>query len=512
MYKSVWGIGSKTSLLNLILMNRQFVRPRECVIVLTLLFLLLFGIFQGKAAGEAKAPFDDTEPAEEEMQDLFILPLPEPWQGDFDGLKNRRLIRILVPYSKTFFFLDGPEIRGTAHDFGKAFESWLNNKYRKQRLRFTVVFVPTTRDRLLPALTEGLGDIAVANLTITPARLQRVDFSYPLAENVKEVIVTGPSAPSLRKIEDLGGKELYVRFSSSYYEHLVALNKKLKKQIVLKPAEEDLEDEDILEMVNAGLLPMAVLDDHKAHFWAKVFNQIKVRSDLSVNTGGRIGWAVRKNSPLLLAEINGFLKNNALKSGLVHDVYHRYLHSTQYVKNTTSITEMKKYQALLSLFQKYGEKYDFEYLMLLAQGYQESKLDQQAKSPKGAVGIMQLLPSTAEGYPIGIPNVDKSVENNIHAGVKYLRWITDTYLDDPFLSAKNKTLMSFAAYNAGPGNLKRFRRGAKKYGLDDNIWFGNVEHAAARIVGRETVQYVGNIYKYYIAYRLIEERRSARTN
>jgi membrane-bound lytic murein transglycosylase MltF len=488
-------------------------RARVLPVIGLLLAFFLLSAWGGPrpALCEVQPPPLPSAPAGEEDEDArFILPVPEPWKGDFDGMKERRLIRIVVPHSKTFFFLDGPVIRGTAYEIGKAFQAWLNKRYRKQRLHFSVVFVPTTRDRILPALMAGEADIAIGNLTVTTERSKLVDFSHPLGTDVKEVVVTGPSAPSLESIEDLGGREILVRRSSSYQEHLVSLNRKLKKKIRLKPAEEDLEDEDLLEMVNAGLLPIAVVDEHKAQLWARVLDRVVVRTDLAVNTGGRVAWAVRKHSPLLVSEINRFVQDHALKTGLVYDLYLRYLRSTKYVKNATSKKEMKKYRAVVELFKKYGEKFEFEHLMLMAQGYQESRLDQSARSPKGAVGIMQLLPSTAEAYPISIPDVDKSAENNIHAGTKYLRWIADNQLNAPSIDAKNRALMSFAAYNAGPGNLARFRRVAAKSGLDPDIWFGNVEQAAARIVGRETVQYVGNIYKYYIAYKLIEDRRKAR--
>ena len=177
---------------------------------------------------------------------------------------------------------------------------------------------------------------------------------------------------------------------------------------------------------------------------------------------------------------------------------------------TTSQKEMERFQKVVDLFKKYGEEYGFEYLMLMAQGYQESGLDQSARSPRGAVGIMQLLPSTAENAPVNIPDVHKTAEKNIQAGVKYLRWIADTYLADPALDAKNRALMAFAGYNAGPGNLRKFRRVAEKSGLNPNVWFDNVELAAARIIGSETVQYVSNIYKYYIAYKRLEELRRPR--
>ena len=139
-------------------------------------------------------------------------------------------------------------------------------------------------------------------------------------------------------------------------------------------------------------------------------------------------------------------------------------------------------------------------------------LDQKARSHVGAVGIMQLLPSTAADPAINIKGIDKDASKNIEAGAKYLRLLTDKYLDDEKLDPINKTLMAFAAYNAGPGNLRKFRRLAEKSGYNPNIWFQNVEHAAARIVGEETVKYVANIYKYYVAYKLIIEMRESRNS
>jgi len=260
-------------------------------------------------------------------------------------------------------------------------------------------------------------------------------------------------------------------------------------------------------MVNAGLIPMTVVDDHIARFWKQIFTDITVRADLAISDDGSIAWAVRKQSPELRAEIDKCAGRLAKEvPGLVRDVLRRYLQSTKYVTNSTSQEEMRKFKALVDIFRKYADQYDMEYLMLLAQGYQESRLNQSARSARGAVGVMQLLPSTASAPPISIPAVDRDADANIHAGAKYLRHLIDEYLDDPALDDKNRLLMAFAAYNAGPGNLRRFRRLAAESGLDPNTWFYNVELAAARIVGQETVHYVSSIYKYYIAYRAAVEQ------
>ena len=450
---------------------------------------------------------------EEKQLDKMALPVPTPTFGDYDEMQKRRLVRILVPYNKMFYFIDRGRQLGGTYELGVAFEQFLNKKVKSKSLRIRVAFIPTPRDRLVSDLLAGKGDIAAGGLTITPERLKSVDFATPTATGIKEIVVMGANAPPIASLDDLSGREVTVRKASSYYEHLTALNERLKKDgkkpIKLAAADEDLETGDLLEMANAGLISYTVADDFVAAFWGQIFNKIQVRKDLVVHDGGEIGWMVRKNSPLLVGEINAFMKTHGEGTAFLNTLIAKYIKSTKFVKNATSEDELKKFNALVGIFKKYGSEYDFDYLMLLAQGYQESQLDQKAKSPRGAVGVMQLLPATASSPEVGITGIDKDAEKNIQAGARYLRRLTERYLDDPGIDPKNRTLMAFAAYNAGPGNLNKFRRLAEKEGLDKNVWFHNVEIAAAQVVGRETVDYVSNIYKYYVAYKLSLEREQA---
>jgi len=177
--------------------------------------------------------------------------------------------------------------------------------------------------------------------------------------------------------------------------------------------------------------------------------------------------------------------------------------------NSTSKKELDKFLATVQIFQKYATQYDFDYLMLAAQGYQESMLDQQRRSPRGAVGIMQVLPKYAAASPINISDVAQT-DANIHAGVKMLRSIADTYFNDPNLDPVNRTLFVFASYNAGPSRIAGLRRKAKERGLNPDIWFENVELVVAQDIGQETVTHVGNIYKYYVAYKLALEQHGIR--
>ncbi|MEW9808504.1 transporter substrate-binding domain-containing protein [Mesorhizobium sp. ZMM04-5] len=438
------------------------------------------------------------------------------WTGDLDSMEERRLVRILVPYSKTIYFIDGGDQLGTAVELGRALETWLNKKFRKTASvdRFNVAFVPVARGELIDALVDGRGDIVAADLTVTPSRRERIDFSDPLASGVSEVLVTGPASPPVSSLDDLGGRTIYVRSSSSFHEHLGELNAERlragKPEIVVAPIDENLEDEDILEMVNAGLLPWAVADRFTAAIWAEVFDQIKVRDDIAISEGGDIALGIRKDSPLLRDALSGFVKEHKIGTTFGNILRKRYYRSDRMVRRAYEPAESAKFQAMLLLFERYADQYDFDPLLLAAQGYQESQLDQSRRSPRGAVGIMQLLPSTAADKAVGIKGIAQSAERNIEAGAKYMRHLSQTYVDGDDLAPLDRMLLTLAAYNAGPGNLRKFRRAAADLGLNADVWFGNVENGAAKIVGRETVQYVSNIYKYYIAYSMYLEQSRVR--
>ena len=433
--------------------------------------------------------------------------LNESWTGDFEGMIEREAIRVLAPISKTFYFLDGADQKGVSYEAMKLFEEQINEKLERRHLRVHIVMVPVSRDELIPGLISGHGDVAVGNLTITPARRELVDFSDPLVTNVSEVVVTGPRSPELAGLDDLAGKEIVVRESSSYYNSLQQLNARFrddgKEEIRLTLAREVLEDEDLLEMVNAGLYPLVVVDSHKADFWAQIFPDLTVRNDLAVATGGQIGWAFRKDSPRLAAEINEFAVDHKKGTLMGNIMFNRYLRDTKYAERALNSEGRRRFDELIGIFQQYGEMYDIPWLLVAAQGYQESRLDQSVRSPVGAVGVMQLLPTTASDPNVGIPNIEE-VEANIHAGTKYLRFIYDRYFADlEDVRELDKALFAFAAYNAGPARVARLRNKATEAGFDPNQWFRNVEILAAQDIGRETVQYVANIFKYYVAYERI---------
>ena len=429
------------------------------------------------------------------------------WTGDLDALTAHRAVRVLVPYSKTLYFVDlGGAQRGLCYDFMHAFEDALNKKLARGTLRVHAVFIPVSREQLIPMLVAGKGDVVAANLTVTPERQKRVDFVTPVATGVREIVVTGPGAPALSSLDDLSGKEVYVQRTSSYYDSLIALNDAFRLRhlppIRLREAPAHFETEDLLEMVNAGLVKIVIADDYLAEFWKQVYTNISVHRDLAVRTSGDIAFVVRKDSPKLKALLDDFTQSHRKGTLFGNVTLRNYLQDTHWVRSATSHADLERFNTLVTLFRKYGDEYGIDWLLMAAQGYQESQFDQSRRSPVGAIGVMQLMPATGNEMRVGDIT---TLEANVHAGIKYVRFMVDTYYNEPQLDQLNKVLFSFAAYNAGPNRIRTLRRRTAERGLDPNVWFDNVERLAAEDIGRETVQYVSNIYKYYIAYTLVQE-------
>jgi membrane-bound lytic murein transglycosylase MltF len=451
-------------------------------------------------------------PQDADEQDDVLAHVSEAWTGDLDGITKRGFIRILTVHNPLFFTFDGMEQRGLGPEVAKMFEEHLAEEIGRVRSP-TVVLIPVARDELLPGLIAGRGDIAAGNLTITPERKKTVQFARPTFPDISELVVTGPAAPDVASFDDLVKTALYLRRSSSYFEHMKAFNaerkKAGKKPVPVKTVDEYLEDYDLLDLVKAGIFPAVVVDSHKAAFWAQVFPEVVVHEDLAIHTGSQIAWALRKDNPKLLESVNAFAKNVRKGTLLGNIVIKRYLGNADWAKNALASEDRKRYEETVALIKQYATQYDFDWLMIAAQAYQESQFDQAKRSSAGAVGIMQVLPSTAADPAVGIADIS-SAENNIHAGVRYLRWLRDKYFSSEEIEPLDRILFSFAAYNAGPGNMARARKRAAQLGFDPDRWFGNVEIGMYRAVSGEPASYVRNIYKYYVTYRRLEETRGER--
>ena len=490
----------------------------------TLILALAAGLFaacggespqpQSPAAPSPAAPASTATSAEVPAQDTGVQ-MPEsgaaavalaPWKGDLDGMIERRYIRVLTTYSRTSFFIDQGTQRGLVPDAFKLFEDDLNKQLKNKHLRVQVVFVPVAHDELVPALLEGRGDVVAAGTLISDWRKQAVDFTNPTRSGVAIIPVTAPGKPPVAAVQDLAGRELYLRRSELPRGAVDRFNADLAKAgkapVRVRYAPEVLSDEDMLEMVNAGLVEATLVEDYIAEFWKKVFPDIVLNPAAAVRTDGQTGMMVRKGSPQLLAELNAFLARYPEGSLTRNVLLQKYLKSVKYAKSATSGEDIKRFREVVGFLRKYGDQYGIDYLLVAAQGYQESGLDHTRRSQVGAIGVMQVMPKTGAEMKVGDV---RQLEPNIHAGVKYIRFMMDRYYANEPMEALDKGLFAFASYNAGPARIRGLREKAAARGLDPNKWFNNVEIVAAESIGRETVQYVSNIYKYYLAYQMVVE-------
>ncbi|MCG9574614.1 lytic transglycosylase F [Vibrio tubiashii] len=445
-------------------------------------------------------------------QALSLSPLKkQPYFGDLPALEKKGVIRVLVAADLGFYYVEGGKPKGILAELLYHFEKEL----RQRSSYFNLQVIPVHRDELIPSLEQGYGDLVVANLTITQSRLENIDFSAPVLKGVQELLVTHNVIEPIVSLEQLSGQEIWVRASSSYFESLQKLNQQLDSQslqpITIRFVEETLQDYELVEMINQGHIPATILDSHKAELWLKVMENIQVHSNVPLREEGQIGWAMRKNSPKLEAFVNKYLKDYRSGTLLGNVIYGKYLGNTQWLKRILNPNHINKLESLTPIFELYSDQYNFDSLMISAQGFQESGLDQSKVSHKGAVGVMQVLPSTAKDPNVNIPDIYQ-VDNNIHAGVKYMRFVKDRYFSEQNILPEDQVYFALAAYNAGPANIRKMRRLAEKNGYDPNKWFRNVEIMARRNIGREPVHYVSNINRYFIIYKQLNSLRLIREN
>ncbi len=449
------------------------------------------------------------------VMDARFKPIPDlikaaghSYLGDLDEIRKRKVLRVLVTYSRLDFFFDNGQIHGIQAGFFREFVKQLNTGIEDPTQRIRLIFLPVTFDQLIPSLAAGLGDVAAAFLSDTPARSRQVDFASGDIVSIKEIVVSHASAGKIEYLGDLAGKSIYVLRNSSYKEHLEILNQVLGQHnlplIRIVEVDATMLSEDILELVNAGIFPITVADQYRAELWAKIMPNLNLHKEILIRKSRKAGWAIRKQSPLLKAALNEFIAQQGKGKLLGNILLGEYVTNPRWIKNPNAKSERARLNKYLPLFQKYGQKYGIDELALTALAYQESGLKHASQSPRGAIGIMQVMPDTAADKNVNIQSIDK-LEQNIHASAKYLAFLRDHYYADPDLSENDRQAFIWASYNAGPAKVKSMRELTQQMGLDPDVWFGNVELAAGRLVGRETVDYVANVQKYYIAYQLADE-------
>lgn len=431
---------------------------------------------------------------------------PSISRDDLAGIKKHGVLRVLTRNNPATYFLWRGELLGFEYELAKHFA-------KKHKLRVEMV-VPPSRGDLIPWLLEGKGDVIAASMTISPEREGRgVGFSR-LYFKASEIVVTRADEPEdqLKGPEDLAGRTIVVRRSSAYWHTLEALQRQ-GIALNLEAAPEDLETEEIIEKVAKSEYDLTVADSHLLDIeltWRE-----DIRAAFPVSDPESQGWVVRASNPKLLETINQYLKKEY--RGVFYNItLKKYFKNPRtirtHVETRASRTgELSPYDALV---QKYAGQFGFDWRLVVAQMYQESRFNPDARSWAGAIGLMQVLPRTAKS--LGFHDI-RTPEHGIHAGVQYLDWVRDRF--EPELPVEDRMWFTLAAYNAGHGHVRDARRLARKLGMNPNRWFGNVEKAILLLSkrkyarqarhgycrGAEPVEYVREIKQRYEAYLQVKE-------
>lgn len=427
------------------------------------------------------------------------------FNGDLGEIKKRKVLRMLTRNNAATYFLWRGELMGFEYELAKKFADNIG-------VRLEVIVVPD-RQALFTWLKDGKGDLVAASMTIpdageTGAKVQGLRYSIPY-DNVSQIVVGRDNEPEIKNVSELAGRNFFVRRSSAYWDVLKKLKKNgLKIQII--PVPETEETEDILAKVAEGKYDLTVSDSHILDI--ELTWRDDIRGILDIGRDVSHGWVVRDSSKDLLGEVNRFLKKEY--RGLFYNMTRqKYFEKPKTIakrlqQRVDGVSE-GKLSPFDDLVKEYAAEYNFDWRLVTAQMFQESRFDPRAKSWSGAVGLMQIMPRTAR--ELGVKNPEEP-EHAIEAGVKYLDWLRERF--EPELPVKDRMWFTLAAYNAGPGHVHDARRLARQMGWSSTRWFGNVERAMlllskrkyakhARfgyVRGREPVKYVRNIFDRFQAY------------
>lgn len=436
--------------------------------------------------------------------------LSHEYRGGLATVLEKRYLRVLTSRNSFDYYVHKGQSRGYQYEMVKAFVKHLNRKYHRGRTTPPIQFelLPVSSDQLIPLLLRGGGDMIASRMTITPDRAERVLFSIPY-KDVDEVVVTNQELGPFRTLDDLSGRSFAVRRSSSYHESLTSLNQRLASKglppVRIVAVEEEIETEDIIGLVSLGRYQFTVADSILAKMAVEVFDGVAVIPALKLRTGGKLAWATHPDSADLQREMNEFLPRYREGSLLGNIAVRKYFENFGQIRLRIGDdgSQLSSYDAL---FRRYAQRYGFDWRLIAAVAYQESRFNQKARNRSGATGLFQIKPATAREPYIGIPRIagEENAEHNIHAGVRYLAWIKRRYFDsEPGMKEKDRVRMTLAAFNAGPATVRRAIRRAEAMNLDPLRWFRNVEISMLSLKRSEPVKYVSEINKRYLSYILL---------
>ena len=428
------------------------------------------------------------------------------WLGSYSEMLQRGVIRIAVPYDLSIYINNKGIPQGFSVDMAKGLQTWINRQHADE-LRgksVTVKLVPIPEHELYTSLSSGKADMVIGDLGINQPQQNSHEFLLNHASKLeREVLVSGPSSIPINGPEDLSGQTIYGGRNSNFPLTLQELNKGLKHKgkppINIVSPIGDLDSEDLLDMVNSGLIPFVIVSDWKANLWKPIYKNIVIHDDIYVKDLGWIGWATRSSNPDLNNDIIGFVASDTFDDARKLYRQQEYSYHAKGLKNPIEKSAWARFESMRPFFDQFGAQYNLDPLFIASLGFQETLLTQSAVSNVGAIGVMQLMPAT--GDSMGVGNI-RLLEPNIHAGADYLNQLITKFFPDAQFEGDNRSLFAIASYNIGPNNVAKARDQAREMGFDPNQWFRNVEYIATERMGYEPMVYVRNVYKYFISYGL----------
>tara|TARA_B100001971_G_C18268036_1_gene596456 strand:+ start:29025 stop:30386 length:1362 start_codon:yes stop_codon:yes gene_type:complete len=418
-------------------------------------------------------------------------------QTHLQEILKTKFIRFITTPSAFDFYIYQGESRGYQYELAKRFVAHLNQKYlKKDPIKIRFEMIPLSFIDMITALREKKGDVIAANLTITHQRQDLVAFTKPI-KSTQEIIVTRKELQN----ELVWRQRMAIRKGTSFFEHIMEWNQTHpEKFLAVDYVDKSLEIENILELVAYGKYDYAMTDSHIFEMANSIHPKLVMAKNQPFKKDTLIAWATNLESTELLKELNAFIPKVKEGSLLGNIFQNRYFNDLSVISDARNTRHISEYD---SLIKKYSKKYDLDWRLMSALAFQESRFNAGIINRWGAIGLFQIKEATANEPYVAIKKIKgkKNVENNIHAGIKYFAWIRDNLYRN--LKGKDKIKFSLATYNAGPGNIQKAKRLAKKLSLKTTKWEKNVEYAFIKLNRLEPVKYVSEIMNRYKSYKLI---------
>ncbi|MEB0207029.1 transglycosylase SLT domain-containing protein [Pseudomonas sp. CCC3.1] len=443
---------------------------------------------------------------------LMLLPIPalarlagplqvgQPSQvRDLAQIRSSQVLRVLVNQSRN----SSGEVQG--QDIGveyhrlRAFERYLNAQARDGQ-EITLKIIPKAKDQLLGALMRGEGDLMAPGELLDVKPTHAVSPSDPIVDRVPLLLVGVKGEHRYTRFEQLSGRTVALTTGSAAGESINLINQKLALRklppVKVEWVDPSLAVEDVLEMVQAGIFHLTIVEKPIAERWATLMPKLRFDRQVLISEPAAMRWFVRRDASMLHTSVDKFLASYKAPSNqdVAFERVYRRLYRVHY---PLAKADRQKLEKLRPVLQKHARQQGMDWLNLAALAFKESALDPGARGSGGATGLLQITPSAAQR--VGVNDI-KNVDNNVQAGAKYLALIRRKFFSSPKLNERERMAFVLAAYNMGPERVQAMRAEAKRRGLNPNQWFFQVERIAMEQVGMSGVSYVNSVNKYYLAF------------